>query len=83
MEHQNISCYGSGIDLNSYREYMRTEIQCGREIARVTNERTDIAGKDVLDVGYGYTGPLIVMKEAGRAQLSAVSQWMGAFRQTR
>jgi 2-polyprenyl-3-methyl-5-hydroxy-6-metoxy-1,4-benzoquinol methylase len=72
LEHLNNSYYGSGIDLNSYREYMRTEIQRGREIARVINERTDIAGKDVLDVGCGYTGLLIVMKEAGARSLTGI-----------
>ncbi len=72
LEHLNNSYYGSGIDLNSYREYMRTEIQRGREIARVINERTEVAGKDVLDVGCGYTGLLIVMKEAGARNLTGI-----------
>jgi len=72
LEHLNNSYYGSGIDLNSYREYMRTEIQRGREIARVINERTELSGKDVLDVGCGYTGLLIVMKEAGARSLTGI-----------
>ncbi len=72
LEHLNNSYYGSGIDLNSYREYMRTEIQRGREIARVINASTDISGKDVLDVGCGYTGLLIVMKEAGARNLTGI-----------
>lgn len=64
--------YGSGIDMKSYQDYMLTEIQRGREIARVIEARTEISGKDVLDIGCGYGGLLIVMKEAGAKSLTGI-----------
>lgn len=72
VEHLNNSYYGSGIDLKLYRDYMFREIQRGREIVRVINERGEIAGKDVLDVGCGYAGLLITMKEAGARSLTGI-----------
>lgn len=72
VEHLNSSHYGSGIDMRLYHEYMFKEIQRGREIVRVINARAEIAGKDVLDVGCGYGGLLIVMKEAGARSLTGI-----------
>ncbi|HET7106220.1 MAG TPA: methyltransferase domain-containing protein [Candidatus Acidoferrum sp.] len=72
VEHLNSSHYGSGIDMKLYHEYMFKEIQRGREIVRVIDERLPIAGKDVLDVGCGYGGLLIVMKEAGARSLTGI-----------
>jgi hypothetical protein len=69
VEHLMSTHHGSGIDMKLYHEYMFNEIQRGREIARIINERSQIAGKDVLDVGCGYAGLLIAMKEAGGSLL--------------
>lgn len=72
VEHLTSSHYGSGIDMKLYHEYMFKEIQRGREIVRLINTRTDISGKDVLDVGCGYAGLLVVLKEAGARSLTGI-----------
>ncbi|HVN08703.1 MAG TPA: methyltransferase domain-containing protein [Patescibacteria group bacterium] len=72
VEHLTSTYHGTGIDMKLYHDYMFREIQRGREIVRVINERSQIAGKDVLDVGCGYGGLLIVMKEAGARSLTGI-----------
>jgi SAM-dependent methyltransferase len=71
-EHLESQYYGGGIDLDSYRNYMRAEIQRGREIARMLCPWTEIEGKRVLDIGCGFCGLLIVMKEAGAKSIAGV-----------
>jgi SAM-dependent methyltransferase len=72
QEHLDSAYYGGGVDLVSYRNYMRAEIERGREIARLLKPWTTLEGKRVLDVGCGFGGLLIVMKEAGAAHLAGV-----------
>jgi SAM-dependent methyltransferase len=72
MEHLYTSYLDSGIDLPAYYQYMREEIKRDRDIANLIAARTEIQGKDVLDVGCGYGGLLIVMKEAGAASLTGI-----------
>jgi SAM-dependent methyltransferase len=72
QEHLDSAYYGGGVDLVSYRNYMRAEIERGREIVRVLQPWTSLQGKSVLDVGCGFGGLLIVMKEAGATHLAGV-----------
>ncbi len=72
VEHLLSMHHGTGIDMKLYHEYMFKEIQRGREIARIVNSRINIEGKDVLDVGCGYAGLLIAMKEAGAKSLAGI-----------
>jgi SAM-dependent methyltransferase len=72
QEHLDSAYYGGGVDLVSYRNYMRAEIERGREIVRVLKPWTSLEGKSVLDVGCGFGGLLIVMREAGATQLAGV-----------
>jgi SAM-dependent methyltransferase len=51
---------------------MRAEIERGREIVRLLRPWTSLEGKRVLDVGCGFGGLLIVMKEAGAVHLAGV-----------
>src|SRR5277367_15359 len=71
-EHLDSAYYGGGVDLASYRNYMRAEIDRGREIVRLLKPWTSLTGKRVLDVGCGFGGLLIVMKEAGASHLAGV-----------
>lgn len=61
-----------GINDDTYRHYMRSDIERGREIARVLSPWTSLQQKDVLDIGCGYGGLLIVMKEAGARTISGI-----------
>jgi SAM-dependent methyltransferase len=72
QEHLDSAYYGGGVDLVSYRNYMRSEIERGREIARLLKPWTSLEGKSVLDIGCGFGGLLIVMKEAGATRLAGV-----------
>jgi 2-polyprenyl-3-methyl-5-hydroxy-6-metoxy-1,4-benzoquinol methylase len=72
QEHLDSKYYSGGIDVASYRNYMRAEIERGREIVRLLGPWTSLEGKSVLDVGCGFGGLLVVMKEAGAAQLAGV-----------
>jgi len=71
-EHLASQYYGGGVDLDCYRNYMHSEIDRGREIARILAPWTSLEGKSVLDIGCGFGGLLIVMKEAGAAHLAGV-----------
>jgi SAM-dependent methyltransferase len=72
QEHLDSAYYGGGVDLVSYRNYMRAEIERGREIVRLLRPWTSLEGKRVLDVGCGFGGLLIVMKEAGAVHLAGI-----------
>jgi len=61
-----------GINDDTYRHYMRSDIERGREIARVLSPWSSLQRKDVLDIGCGYGGLLIVMKEAGAKTISGI-----------
>jgi len=71
-EHLNHATYGLGIDPETYRDYMRAEIERGREIVKLLQPWTLVRGLDVLDVGCGFGGLLIVMHEAGAKSLSGM-----------
>jgi len=71
-EHLDTTLCGPGTDPKIYREYMYSDIARGREIVKVMRAHVDIAGKDVLDVGCGYGGLLIAMKEAGAGSLTGI-----------
>jgi len=61
-----------GINDDTYRRYMRSDIERGREIARVLSSWSSLQQKDVLDIGCGYGGLMIVMKEAGAKTISGI-----------
>ena len=76
VEHLTSTHYGTGIDMKAYHDYMFHEIERGREVVRLITQRADIAGKDVLDVGCGYGGLLITMKEAGARSLTGIEVYV-------
>jgi SAM-dependent methyltransferase len=64
--------FGGGVDEAICREYFFSEIERGREIAGLIRPWTSLDGKSVLDIGCGYGGLLIAMKEAGATRLTGV-----------
>jgi len=56
----------------SHRNYMRTDIERGREAAKQLQPWISIKGKRVLDVGCGYGGILLAMADAGAASIAGV-----------
>jgi SAM-dependent methyltransferase len=58
--------------MQSYRSYMRTDIERGRGIVHTLAPWTSIKGKSVLDIGCGYGGLLLTMRDAGAASLAGV-----------
>ena len=56
----------------SHRNYMRTDIERGREAAKQLQPWISIQGKRVLDVGCGYGGILLAMADAGAASIAGV-----------
>jgi SAM-dependent methyltransferase len=58
--------------MRSYRSYMRTDIERGRFIVQMLSPWLSIEGKDVLDIGCGYAGLLLAMKDAGASSISGI-----------
>jgi SAM-dependent methyltransferase len=63
---------GEGSIMDSYRTYMRTDIERGRMIVKMLAPWTSIKGKNVLDIGCGYGGLLLTMRDAGAASIAGV-----------
>ena len=58
--------------MSCYRQYMRTDIERGRDTVAQLKPWTSIHGKDVLDIGCGYGGLLLAMQDAGAASISGI-----------
>ena len=69
-QHLNTIAYGGNEEIA--RAYIRRDIARGREIAQVLSPWSSIRDMDVLDIGCGYGGLLLVMKEMGARTISGL-----------